>query len=174
MLRPQSSAACWGMANAGSRPRSRASEEAASAPSRWAWNTSFLGSLKAVLRKELVGPMSDGLRVNWHITEGTFVGPGHDAVVLPGAANWMHIRRMELRSSTSGRVSNAGPCSRVRRLRRGRRFWSRRLRSALRGEYDRQIPAVDHRRMRLRIRGSKAQPRPVHRRGQSGHDHTPR
>ena len=87
------SAACWGTANAGLRPRSRAFGETASAQSRWAWDTTFLGSLRAVLRKEVVGAMSDGLRVNWHVTEGTFVGPGLDAVVLPGAADWMHIRQ---------------------------------------------------------------------------------
>ena len=87
------SAACWGTANTGLRPRSRAFGETASAQSRWAWDTTFLGSLRAVLRKEVVGAMSDGLRVNWHVTEGTFVGPGLDAVVLPGAADWMRIRQ---------------------------------------------------------------------------------
>jgi cytochrome P450 len=138
-----SSATCGGMANAGSRPRSRASEEAASALSRWAWNTSFLGSLKVVLRKELVGPMSDGLRVNWHIAEGTFVGPGHDAVVLAGAADWMHIRpdgiaivnvracfetreRVRVYGAYGG-VADFGPDGYAR---------------ALRDEFDRQIPAV--------------------------------
>jgi cytochrome P450 len=138
-----SSDACWGMANTGSRPRSRASEEAASASSRWASNTIFLGSLKVVLRKELVGPMSDGLRVNWHITEGNFVGPGLDAVVLPGAADWMHIRpdgiaivnvracfetreRVRVYGAYGG-VADFGPDGYAR---------------ALRDEYDRQIPAV--------------------------------
>lgn len=82
----------WG-AEAVDAMRSRAPAEAVSAQSRWAWDTSFLGSLTAVLRKELVGPTPDGLRVNWHVTEGTFVGPGLDAVVLPGAADWMRIRR---------------------------------------------------------------------------------
>ena len=108
-----------------------------------AWNTSFLGSLKVVLRKELVGPMSDGLRVNWHITEGTFVGPGHDAVVLPGAADWMHIRpdgiaivnvracfetreRVRVYGAYGG-VADFGPDGYAR---------------ALRDEYDRQILAV--------------------------------
>jgi hypothetical protein len=59
---------------------------------RWAWGTSFLGSLRAVLRKEWIGATPDGMRINWHVTEGTFVGPGLDAVVLPGAADWMRIR----------------------------------------------------------------------------------
>ncbi len=96
-----------------------------------------------VLRKELVGPMSDGLRVNWHITEGTFVGPGHDAVVLPGAADWMHIRpdgiaivnvracfetreRVRVYGAYGG-VADFGPDGYAR---------------ALRDEYDRQILAV--------------------------------
>jgi Protein of unknown function (DUF3237) len=73
--------------------RSRAVGEAVSAQSRFAWDTTFLGSLRAVLRKELVGATPDGLRIDWHVTEGTFVGPGLDAVVLPGAADWMRIRR---------------------------------------------------------------------------------
>jgi truncated hemoglobin YjbI len=60
---------------------------------RWAWDTTFLGCLTAMLRKELVGATPDGLRINWHVTEGSFVGPGLDAVVLPGAADWMRIRR---------------------------------------------------------------------------------
>ena len=60
---------------------------------RWAWQTTFLGSLTAVLRKEVVGVTPDGLRINWHVTRGSFVGPGLDAIVLPGAADWMRIRR---------------------------------------------------------------------------------
>ena len=60
---------------------------------RWAWDTTFLGTLTASLRKELVGVTPDGLRINWHVTEGRFVGPGFDAAVLPGAADWMRIRR---------------------------------------------------------------------------------
>jgi Protein of unknown function (DUF3237) len=82
-----------GGANADSRPRSWASGEAATGQSRWAWETRFLGSLRADLRKELVGAMPDGLRINWHVKEGTFAGPGLDAVILPGAADWMHIRK---------------------------------------------------------------------------------
>lgn len=60
---------------------------------RWSWKTTFLGSLTALLRKEVVGVTPDGLRINWHVTSGSFVGPGLDAVVLPGAADWMRIRR---------------------------------------------------------------------------------
>ena len=60
---------------------------------RWTWDTTFLGALTASLRKEFVGVTPDGLRINWHVTEGSFVGPGFDATVLPGAADWMRIRR---------------------------------------------------------------------------------
>src|SRR5262249_37040457 len=88
-----SSAPYLGTTHAGLRQRSRALGDAVSAQSRWAWGTTFLGSLRAVLRAEVVGAMSDGLRINWHVTEGTFMGPGFDAVVLPGAADWMHIRQ---------------------------------------------------------------------------------
>jgi len=60
---------------------------------RWGWSTTFLGSLTATLRKEVVGVTPDGLRINWHVTKGSFVGPDFEAVVLPGAADWMRIRR---------------------------------------------------------------------------------
>jgi truncated hemoglobin YjbI len=89
----RASSACRSRANADSRVRSWASEEAGSGQSRWAWDTRFVGSLTADLRKELVGAMPDGLRINWHVKEGTFAGPGLDAVILPGAADWMHIRK---------------------------------------------------------------------------------
>jgi truncated hemoglobin YjbI len=74
----------------GGRP---SAEVAVSGAPRWAWDTTFLGSLTAMLRKEVVGVTPDGLRINWHVTKGSFVGPGLDAIVLPGAADWMRIRR---------------------------------------------------------------------------------
>lgn len=67
------------------------SAESAHVP-RWDWTTRFLGTLSAHLRKERVGVTPDGLRINWHVIDGTFVGPGLDAIVLPGAADWMRIR----------------------------------------------------------------------------------
>jgi truncated hemoglobin YjbI len=66
---------------------------APAAQPRWGWSTNFLGSLTASLRKEVVGVTPEGLRINWHVTSGTFAGPGLDAIVLPGAADWMRIRR---------------------------------------------------------------------------------
>jgi truncated hemoglobin YjbI len=60
---------------------------------RWAWTTTFLGSLTAMLRKEVLGETADGLRINWIVKEGSFVGPGVDAIVLPGAADWARIRK---------------------------------------------------------------------------------
>ena len=37
--------------------------------------------------------MPDGLRINWHVTEGRFAGPRFEGVVLPGGANWLRIRK---------------------------------------------------------------------------------
>ncbi len=136
-----SSAVCPGVANADLR--SRASGEPDPAQSNWAWDTSFLGSLRAVLHKEVVGPMSDGLRVNWHITEGTFVGPNLDAVVLPGAADWMHIRpdgiaiiNVQACFETREHVRVYGSYGGVADF--GREGYAR----ALRDEYDPYPPAV--------------------------------
>lgn len=60
---------------------------------RWAWHSTFLGALSVTLRKEVVGPTPDGLRIDWHVMDGRFVGPGLAAVVLPGGADWMRIRQ---------------------------------------------------------------------------------
>jgi truncated hemoglobin YjbI len=59
---------------------------------RWAWNSVFLGCLTATLRKEPVGVTPDGLRIDWYVREGSFVGPQFQSVCLPGAADWMRIR----------------------------------------------------------------------------------
>ena len=58
---------------------------------QWGWESCFLGSLKARLRKELVGPTPDGLRINWHVVEGNFVGPDLEARICSGATDWMRI-----------------------------------------------------------------------------------
>ena len=50
-------------------------------------------TLTVTLRKEVVGPTPDGLRIDWHVTEGHFIGPGFAAAVLPGGADWMRIRQ---------------------------------------------------------------------------------
>jgi truncated hemoglobin YjbI len=60
---------------------------------RWGWNTTFLGSLTATLRKEVVGVMPDSFRINWHVIDGSFVGPGVEATILPGATDWSRIRK---------------------------------------------------------------------------------
>src|SRR4029077_4692095 len=133
---------CRRTADAGSRQRSRAFGDALSAQSRWAWGTTFLGSLKAVLRAEVVGAMSDGLRINWHVIEGPFVGPGFDAVVVPGAADWMHRRQdgiaivnVQACFETQEHVRVYGSYGGVFEL--GPDGYAR----ALRGDYDR-LPAV--------------------------------
>jgi Protein of unknown function (DUF3237) len=60
---------------------------------RWDWDTTFLWAGTVAIRKEVIGAMPDGLRINWHVTEGRFVGPRLEGVVLPGGANWLRIRK---------------------------------------------------------------------------------
>jgi len=67
------------------------SAELAGGP-RWDWNTSFLGTFTIAIREELVGTLADGIRVNWHFTEGRFVGPDLEGAFLPGSTDWMRIR----------------------------------------------------------------------------------
>jgi Protein of unknown function (DUF3237) len=59
---------------------------------RWDWNTKFLWAGTIGIRKEVVGDLPDGLRINWYFTEGRFVGPDHEGIVLPGAGDFMRIR----------------------------------------------------------------------------------
>jgi hypothetical protein len=60
---------------------------------RWDWDTRFLWTGSIGIRKEVVGALPDGLRINWHFTEGRFVGPHLEGIVLPGAADFMRIRQ---------------------------------------------------------------------------------
>lgn len=81
---------------AGAPPSGEAAAPDASATTgqpQWAWEASYLGSLSAQLRKEKVGVTPDGLRIDWHVMHGSFAGPGIELNVLPGAADWMRIRK---------------------------------------------------------------------------------
>jgi hypothetical protein len=60
--------------------------------SRWPWDATFLGACTIQLRKEVIGAMADGLRINWRFEEARFVGPVLEGAFLPGAADWMRIR----------------------------------------------------------------------------------
>ena len=60
---------------------------------RWDWNPKFLWTGSIGVRKEVIGGMPDGLRINWYFTEGRFVGPDHDGIVLPGGGDFMRIRQ---------------------------------------------------------------------------------
>ena len=130
----------------------------------------LLGSLTALLRKEVVGVTPDGLRINWHVTAGSFVGPGLDARILPGAADWMRIRHdgvaivnvqacLETDRAFASSVRMAATSTLARRLcaRVARRF-----RPAASG---RRHAGIRDRRPAPRV----AQPGPVYRRGQGGH-----
>jgi len=60
---------------------------------RWDWDARFLWTGSIGIRKEVVGGMPDGLRINWYFTEGRFVGPDHEGIVLPGGGDFMRIRQ---------------------------------------------------------------------------------
>ncbi len=76
----------WGAAPVGT------AELSAGKP-RWEWGTTFLWAGTAALRKEVIGAMPDGLRINLHVMEGCFAGPRLEGLVLPGGANWLRIRK---------------------------------------------------------------------------------
>jgi uncharacterized protein DUF3237 len=59
---------------------------------RWDWNTRLLWTSSIGIRKEVIGKVPDGLRINWYFTDGHFVGPDHEGVVLPGGGDFMRIR----------------------------------------------------------------------------------
>jgi hypothetical protein len=58
----------------------------------WEWHTRFLWTGVIIVTKEVVGNLSDGLRINWHLKEGYFTGPEYEGTVLPGATDYMRIR----------------------------------------------------------------------------------
>jgi hypothetical protein len=58
----------------------------------WDWDITFLWTCTRAIRKEVIGALPDGLRINLHLTEGHFVGPRFEGIVLPGGVNWMRIR----------------------------------------------------------------------------------
>jgi len=59
---------------------------------RWDWKTTLLWTSSISIRKEVIGQVPDGLRINWYFTDGRFVGPDHEGIVLPGGGDFMRIR----------------------------------------------------------------------------------
>jgi Protein of unknown function (DUF3237) len=81
----------------GATPVATANSRAPMAPeavvgARWPWDAKFLGAATIQLRREVVGVLSDGIRINWHFVEARFVGPVLEGTFLPGAADWVRIR----------------------------------------------------------------------------------
>jgi Protein of unknown function (DUF3237) len=81
-------------------PRLSGKQDVLSAPApqsvatpQWSWSTKFLATMTATVGRQNVGDGPDGLRIDWLIEQGRFAGPDIDAVVLPGAADFMRIRR---------------------------------------------------------------------------------
>ncbi len=73
-------------------PASSPASAAAAAP-LWDWAARFLFSLTAKVRRQDVGDGPDGLRIDWLIEDGRFAGPRMEGVVLPGAVDFMRVRR---------------------------------------------------------------------------------
>ena len=73
-------------------PASRSAAATLPSPA-WSWSTKFVGTMTATVGRQNVGEGPDGLRIDWLIDEGRFAGPEIEAVVLPGAADFMRIRR---------------------------------------------------------------------------------
>jgi hypothetical protein len=70
---------------------------------RWAWDTRFLWTGSIGIRKEVIGALPDGLRINWYFTEGRFVAPDYEGVVFPGAGRCISA------CSQGARVAQPGP-----------------------------------------------------------------
>jgi Protein of unknown function (DUF3237) len=109
----------------------------------WDWDSKWLGTCTITLRKEIVGTVPDGLRVDWHFIEGQFVGPELEGTFLPGGADWMRIRsdgvalvdvKGCLQTKTGGRVY----CTYQGAVDLGSDGYAR----ALRGEFDPLPPFV--------------------------------
>jgi Protein of unknown function (DUF3237) len=64
----------------------------AAGEARWDWDTKFLWTCTVAIRKQVIGELPDGLRINFEVTDGRFVGPRFEGIVLPGGVNWMRIR----------------------------------------------------------------------------------
>jgi hypothetical protein len=59
---------------------------------RWHWDTDFLWTCTAAIRKQVIGELPDGLRINFEVTDGCVMGPLFEGFVLPGGVNWIRIR----------------------------------------------------------------------------------
>lgn len=56
-------------------------------------NLEYALSYTATLREpEIIGPLAEGLRLNFYVTGGSFSGPHCKGAVLPVGADWLTIR----------------------------------------------------------------------------------
>jgi Protein of unknown function (DUF3237) len=59
---------------------------------RWGYEMTFLATLTASLRPEILGSTPEGYRVDFYIQGGRVIGPRVDAVLRPRGGDWMRIR----------------------------------------------------------------------------------
>jgi hypothetical protein len=59
----------------------------------YAYSLEYICSFTITLRPEVIGPLAEGIRVNYHITGGEVDGPKLRGKVRPGGADFVTMRR---------------------------------------------------------------------------------
>jgi hypothetical protein len=59
----------------------------------YGYSLEYVGSITITLRPEVIGPLAEGIRVNYHITGGEVDGPKLRGKVRPGGADFVTMRR---------------------------------------------------------------------------------
>jgi hypothetical protein len=57
------------------------------------YSLEYICSFTATLRREMIGPLAEGIRVNYHITGGEVDGPKLRGKLRPGGADFANMRR---------------------------------------------------------------------------------
>src|SRR5215831_13642956 len=56
------------------------------------YTADYLCSYNATLRPEIIGPVAEGLRVNFHVTGGEVTGPRMRGTLRPVGGDWLTLR----------------------------------------------------------------------------------
>src|SRR5262245_37655013 len=57
-----------------------------------AYAAEYLCSYNATLRPEIIGPVAEGLRINFHVTGGKVTGPRMRGILRPVGGDWLTLR----------------------------------------------------------------------------------
>jgi len=58
----------------------------------FAYEVDYLCSYNATLRPEIIGPVAEGLRINFHVTGGEVNGPRLRGILRPVGGDWLTLR----------------------------------------------------------------------------------